>query len=126
MYIKTEENILTDWADWEFGGSTLIDIDFGFFNSNQDKFQKDKNGSVVLGDNGLPIDISQTQEYKDKITQEKNEILKAEMQKQIDELDRKRIRAIAEPQLKDAAAGQTWLEYYTLQIQELRNEIGGL
>lgn len=44
--------------------------------------------------------------------------------KQIDELDIKRIRAIAEPAQKTST--QSWLEYYTEQIQELRQQIQDL
>lgn len=54
----------------------------------------------------------QTQE---KLTQKTN------LQFQIDELDKKRIRAIAEPSQKDENI--TWLEYYTAQIIELRNQL---
>lgn len=41
---------------------------------------------------------------------------------QIDELDKKRVRAIAEP--SDHPEGGTWLEYYTAQIQGLRSQLG--
>lgn len=50
----------------------------------------------------------------------------ARIQSQIDELDKKRIRAGFEPVVKDDATGQTWLEYYTEQIQYLRNQIADL
>lgn len=49
-----------------------------------------------------------------------NAIRLNEIQAELDELDRKRIRAIAEPSLKDENI--TWLEYYNSQISELRNE----
>lgn len=49
-----------------------------------------------------------------------NAIRLNEIQVELDELDRKRIRAIAEPSLKDE--NTTWLEYYNSQISELRNE----
>ena len=42
------------------------------------------------------------------------------------EIDFKRIRAIAEPQLKDEVSGQTWLEFYTNQISDLRAQISAL
>lgn len=48
------------------------------------------------------------------------------LQSQIDELDKKRIRAGFEPTVKNEATGQTWLEYYTEQIQDLRNQIANL
>ncbi len=72
---------------------------------------------------GFVVDITDTQEYKEKIRQEENQAKKATLQLQIDELDKRRIRAICEPEVKDEETGQTWLEYYTQQIQELREEI---
>ena len=75
---------------------------------------------------GVFIDISQNQEYKDKIEQAKNAVKKTDWLNQIDEIDKKRIRAIAEPQLKDGESGQTWLEFYTEQIQELRTQIANI
>lgn len=43
--------------------------------------------------------------------------------KEIEDLDKKRIRAIAEPRIKDTITGQTWIEYYNLQIKELRSQL---
>lgn len=50
-----------------------------------------------------------------------NAIRENEILAKLEELDRKRIRAIAEPSMKDEE--QTWLEYYNLQISGLRNEL---
>lgn len=50
-----------------------------------------------------------------------NEIRKQEILTQLDELDKKRIRALAEPSLKNEET--TWLEYYNSQITTLRNEL---
>ena len=63
----------------------------------------------------------ETDEYKAKEAaviafQEKQQLLD-----QIDELDKKRIRAVCEPSQKDE--NQTWLEYYTNQIIELRQQL---
>lgn len=76
--------------------------------------------------NGEIVDVSETDEYKAKVSEAKNAAKKVELQAQIDELDIKRIRAIAEPELKDAEEGQTWLEYYTAKIIELRAQINAL
>ena len=35
----------------------------------------------------------------------------------------KRIRAVCENQIKDSQTGETWLEYYNSQANELRNEL---
>ena len=40
---------------------------------------------------------------------------------ELDKLDQKRIRAIAEPSMKDENI--SWLEYYNNQISDLRNEL---
>lgn len=76
--------------------------------------------------NGQIIDISDTDEYKEKVLTIQNEIKKAKIQEQINELDMKRIRAGFEPSIKDEITGQTYLEYYTNQIQSLREELGNL
>lgn len=50
-----------------------------------------------------------------------NAIRENEILSQLEELDKKRIRAIAEPSLKDE--NTTWLEYYNSQVTELRKEL---
>lgn len=41
----------------------------------------------------------------------------------LNELDSKRIRAVCENQIKDSQTGETWLEYYNSQANELRSEL---
>lgn len=89
---------------------------------------------VEIPDNGKPyglvdgavVDISQAQGYLSQVAQKEKEIQIEDLKSQIEEIDKKRIRAMAEPQLKDADSGQTWLEYYTQQILALRAQIAGL
>ncbi len=50
-----------------------------------------------------------------------NELKKQEIQEQLNELDKKRIRALAEPSLMDNET--TWLEHYNKQIITLRSEL---
>ena len=77
-------------------------------------------------ENNRIVDITQTDEYIAKVSAaEKTEKIN-DLQFQISELDRKRIRAMCEPSIKDETTGQTWLEYYNLQVQELRNQIANL
>lgn len=45
------------------------------------------------------------------------------LQNKINELELKRVRALAEPGVKDESTGQTYLEYYTEQIVELRKQL---
>lgn len=85
-----------------------------FVNSDNVIYSGDRQGE------DLELPESAVYEY---IEQKEKEIKKNALQKQIDEIDKKRVRAIAEPQLKDAESGQTWLEYYTQQIVSLRQQI---
>ena len=45
---------------------------------------------------------------------------------QLDDLDKKRIRAICENKIKDENTNQTWLEYYNQKILNLRQQIKNL
>ena len=53
-----------------------------------------------------------------------NEIRKQEIKEKLEDLDKKRIRALSEPALKDEET--TWLEYYNTQIFSLRQELNQL
>jgi len=46
-----------------------------------------------------------------------------QLYKEIENLDKKRIRAICEPSIKDEETGETWLDYYNGQVQLLRARI---
>jgi len=71
--------------------------------------------------------------YWEKLTSEEAELKRQrcenaakviEIQQQIDELDKKRIRALCEPGLKDSET--TWVEFYTSQVVELRDQLQSL
>ena len=53
-----------------------------------------------------------------------NEIRKNEIRTELENLDKKRIRAIAEPSMKDE--NQSWLEFYNNQVKLLRGELSQL
>lgn len=44
----------------------------------------------------------------------------------LEQLDKKRIRAICENEIKDSQTGQTWLEYYNQQVIEVRSQLNSL
>lgn len=54
----------------------------------------------------------------------KNALRTVEIQAELETLDKKRIRALAEPSLKDE--NTTWLEHYNSQIKTLREELNSL
>jgi hypothetical protein len=53
-----------------------------------------------------------------------NAIRAEELQAELDNIDKKRIRALAEPSLMDE--NTTWLEYYNSQILKIREELSKL
>lgn len=91
----------------------------GFSEISQELIDGVNEGKLKIENNKI---VDNSQEYNSK----QKSIKIADLQRQIDELDKKRIRAISEPQIKDIATGQTWLEYYTEQIVALRAEINNL
>ncbi|MCM1339695.1 MAG: hypothetical protein NC191_08495 [Muribaculaceae bacterium] len=50
----------------------------------------------------------------------------AEILAELDELDKKRVRAMCEEELKDEYTGETWLDYYNKKIAQLRDEYKSL
>ncbi len=60
-------------------------------------------------------------EVEIKKQEEQNKIRINEINEQLELLDKKRIRAIAEPSLMDEDT--SWLEYYNKQVQKLREEL---
>lgn len=70
--------------------------------------------------NGLWTKLSNTESKTRQLTIQ-NAVRAEEILQELDILDQKRIRAIAEPSLKDE--NTTWLEYYNTQIANLRDEL---
>jgi len=100
-------------------------------NSNGQRTEQDDNAVYALYDyeelqNGQIVNVSDTETYQAKVLAKQNAIRKADLTAQINELDLKRIRAGFEPSVKDESTGQTYLEYYTAQIQDLRTQISSL
>lgn len=121
--------------------------DYGFYETNfpnaieiTDEYwiellKEQNNGKTIILYNKNVIAVDETQ-YKftngiwEKLTEEEfiakqltiqNAIRIEELKQELEALDKKRIRAIAEPSLKDENI--TWLEYYNSQISQLREEL---
>lgn len=97
----------------------------GFIAFDEELVGKYFAGMAEIQGNTL-VDITDTDAYKAKIAEQEKVLQLANLQAQIDELDQKRIRAGFEPSVKDESTGQTWLDYYTLQIVNLREQISQL
>lgn len=78
------------------------------------------NENEYKNENGTWEKLSKTEAEKKQLKC-KNAIRTKEILVQLDELDRKRIRAIAEPSLIDE--NTTWLEFYNKQVKTLREEL---
>ena len=76
-----------------------------------------KNGYMLVSD------YVQTEEYKKDLIEEDKNKRRLNLLNEISKLDNKRIRAICEPSVKNEETGETWLEFYTSQIIELRKEL---
>lgn len=71
-------------------------------------------------------DVVLNSDYEEIIAEKEKEKQKKLLLEQIDDIDKKRIRAICEPSIKDKTTGETWLDYYNKQVAELRTEINKL
>lgn len=86
----------------------------------------DSNNQIYSGDRqGDDRELTE-EEVNTYVSQQERETTLISLKSQIEELDKKRIRAMAEPEIKDIQSGQTWLEFYTVQIQALRDQIATL
>lgn len=61
--------------------------------------------------------------YENEIKQKEKENLIKKFEKELEELDKKRIRAICEPSIKNEETQETWLDFYNSQVVEIRNKI---
>lgn len=89
-------------------------------------YQEDDNYMYFLepwetGKSGKITGSKDDEEYKNKIKKAENDKKRLEILSQIEELDKKSIRALRED--GQYSEKQTWLEYYTEQITKLRAEL---
>lgn len=115
MYVEIKDNQLLSWCKNPYLDYEKVDIEYSTFNP-EDYTVRD----------GKLANITNTKPYKDKKAQEQKDTQLVNLKAQIDAIDKQRIRAIAEPEIKDKKSGQTWLDYYTQQIVDLRNQIANL
>lgn len=92
---------------------------------NKPYTQKEKMDFIVQQNHNLGYNIVETDtaleawgKTEEEIQTEENENKKLEIQKQLDDIDKKRIRAVCEPSMKTET--QSWLDYYNEEIKKLR------
>ena len=109
--IKISDEHWTDLLKEQDNGKTIILYENSVIAVNPDEY------SFI---NGKWQKLSPV-EIEIKKQEELNKIRINEINKQLEVLDKKRIRAIAEPSLMDEDT--SWLEYYNRQVQKLRDEL---
>ena len=110
MYVEIKDNKLINWCENPYLDYVYVDIDYSTF--EPEKY------AVV---DGVLTDISSTPDYIAEQEAKEKEAQNIEIQKQLDELDKKRIRAICEGGEKEQ--GKTWLAYYNEQAISLRAQL---
>lgn len=85
--------------------------------NNPEKYKKIKTALV---------DISDTEEYAELLHSREVANRKIEIERELLELDSKRVRAMCEPSVRDEETGETWLDYYNKQVTLLREEYNSL
>lgn len=61
---------------------------------------------------------------QEEITEQEKEIRLSELKKELEDLDKKRVRAVCEPSMKTET--QSWLEYYNEQVAQIRQVMARL
>lgn len=143
--VKENEIAIWDGEDWfinaDFRGFFQVDIEtkevstidyLGIIKKGFQKISEEMAEDIKSHpekykniDNCL-VDISNTDEYKEYLHQQSVSIRISEIERDLLELDSKRVRAICEPSVKDETTGETWLDFYNKQVQTLRNELNYL
>ena len=112
-YYLLENGIITQAAKFQFSESAIA--------TEEEIVRDGLSGQLMLKSEHEKF--TQTEEYKAKVSEQENAAKKAELIAQIEELDKKRIRASLEPSVKDETTSQTWLEFYNQKIANLRSQI---
>ena len=144
---ETKENEVAIWtgSDWtiepDYRGELQVDIEtkeistieyFGSIKTGFQKVNQETANDIQTNPEKYKrievslVDISDTEEYKKYLQEKEVAIRKSEIERQLLELDSKRIRAICEPSVKDETTGETWLDYYNTQVMTLREELANL
>lgn len=95
-------------------GKIIIHYDNKVLAVDKKEYSKENNKWIKLSE----------EEAKVKQLKIENAIKAAEIQNELEEIDKKRIRALAEPSLKDE--NTTWLEYYNQKVIQLRKELSAV
>ncbi len=115
--MKQHEAAIFNGEYWEiipdYRGLDAVEIETGDVIEVKD-VGKLRQGLMLISDY-QKTDMYRQREFEKKINDKKNELMN-----ELEALDRKRIRAICEPKIKNKDTGETWLDYYNAQIIQYR------
>ena len=95
-------------------GAREFDIDYTYYISCAEGYLVyDKNQDKIV----VNPNFQKEEKQKNIVQQIKN------YENKLEELDKKRIRAICEPSIKDEETQETWLDFYNSQVVEIREKI---
>lgn len=97
----------------DYRGLEMVEVETGDIVEVKD-VGKLKRGFMLLSE------YQQTNLYRQRQTEQKINNEKSKILNELDILDKKRIRAVCEQEIKDIKTGETWLDYYNAQIAKLR------
>lgn len=90
------------------------------------KINETETALFALEANEIIVDgaVQTDPDYEERQAEVQKQIRLQELQKQLDELDKKRIRAVCEPSMK--TENQSWLDYYNEQVMQIRQVMARL
>lgn len=100
----------------DYRGMEMVEVETGEV-SVVTEFGKLQKGFMLLED------YQKTDLYKTRMADEKKKIRKYDLLNKLCELDKKRIRAVCENEIKNSETGETWLDFYNTQTVLLRNQL---
>lgn len=118
-YIYKENNEITGSGQAKMISDGVVNIEIT--KEIFDDFSTDSRKYILQNDNIVPNPDYAEIKRKDNI---QNQII--ELTDKLEILDKKRIRAVCEDEIKDEKTGETWLDFYNAQVYDLRIELKSL
>lgn len=117
IYIENEKINGAGQAQLQKENCSNIEITqelYNLYTSNQDKYIW--SGSEII----------ENPEYENIIHAKEIQETRNQILEELEALDKKRIRAMCENEIKDTQTGQSWLDFYNNQVLDLRARLNSL
>lgn len=111
-YAHIKNNEILDVTETKYLNKDIINIEVS-------KEIFDFSDKYIYKDNKIIL----APDYETKLKAKQNKELREKIELELEELDKKRIRAICENEMKDTQKQESWLDYYNKKAQDLRAQI---